>query len=137
MNFLPSFRTPVIDKEVRMKIMIVDDNADACFLLAEQLGQLGLQPCICRNGVEAVERYPLEAPDVVIMDVAMPEMDGLEATQRIVRMDADACVYVVSVYSEDMLRRAARAAGALHYYLKDNLDPLLAQICRRMKTKRV
>lgn len=115
-----------------MTIMIVDDNTEARTLLHEQLRKLGALPIACSNGLEAVERYPDVAPDIVIMDIAMPMLDGLEATQRIRRVDPEACIYVVTAYSEDMLRRAAHAAGASGYYLKDNIDSLLAQIVRKM-----
>jgi DNA-binding NarL/FixJ family response regulator len=45
-------------------------------------------------------------------------------------MDAEARVYIVSAYSDDMLRRAARVAGAAGYYLKDNLEPLFSRLRR-------
>ena len=115
-----------------MTIMIVDDNAEARTLLHEQLRKLGAHTFACCNGLEAVKCYPEVSPDIVIMDIAMPLLDGLEATQRICRIDPQACIYVVTAYSEDMLRRAARAAGATAYYLKDNLDSLLAQVVRKM-----
>ena len=116
-----------------MHVMIVDDNPDARELLSEQLRVLGIPSSICHDGREAVERYPRERPEAVMMDIAMTRLDGLEATLQIRRMDPEACIYVVTAYSEEMLRRASVAAGASGFYLKDNLDPLFAQLVRRLR----
>jgi two-component system response regulator MprA len=124
--------TELVIPELTMHVMIVDDNPDARELLSEQLRVLGIESSTCHDGYEAVERYPNEHPDAVMMDIAMPRLDGLEATLRIRRMDPGACIFVVTAYSEEMLRRASVAAGASGYYLKDNLDPLFAQLVRRL-----
>ncbi|MBR9976006.1 MAG: response regulator [Bacteroidetes bacterium] len=115
-----------------MKAMVVEDNKDARVLLTEQLRALGVETVGCGDGREAVDRYPTEKPDIVIMDVAMPQMDGLEATAQLRRIDPDASIFVISAYSEDMIRRAALAAGADRFFLKEEMDRMLAQVCRRM-----
>ncbi|MFA6233964.1 MAG: response regulator [Bacteroidota bacterium] len=115
-----------------MKVMIVDDNEDVRTLLSIQVMGLGAIPISCPDGIQAVEDYFRETPDAVLMDIAMPEMNGLEATQQIRSRDNNACIYMVTAYSDDMLRRAARAAGAMGYYLKDNLEPLYARLRREI-----
>ena len=115
-----------------MKAMIVEDNDDARILIGEQLRALGVEVEGCRDGREAVERYREVRPDIVIMDVAMPQMDGLEATAQLRRIDPDVTVFVISAYSEDMIRRAALAAGAERFFLKEEMDRMLAQVCRKI-----
>jgi CheY-like chemotaxis protein len=119
-----------------MKIMIVDDNEDVRSLLCLRLCRLGAVPIPCSDGTQAVERYRREEPDAVLMDIAMPEMDGLEATQLIRSVDETACIYILTAYSDDMLRRAAAAAGATGYFLKDSMEPLMSLIGRRIERLR-
>jgi DNA-binding NarL/FixJ family response regulator len=71
------------------------------------------------NGREAVALVERLAPDVVLMDVRMPEMDGLEATRRIVAADCPARVIVLTTYDVDESVFAALRAGASGFMLKD------------------
>ena len=74
-----------------------------------------------RDGREAVELARSIGPDVVLMDIAMPVMDGVEATQRIREQDAGACILMLtgSNSREDVDR--ARQAGAAGYVTKDRI----------------
>ncbi|MGI5241539.1 response regulator [Dactylosporangium sp. CA-139066] len=73
------------------------------------------------NGVEAVEAVRRMVPDVVLMDVRMPEMDGLEATRRILSADAAAAprVVILTTFDLDRYVYAALSAGASGFLLKD------------------
>ena len=73
------------------------------------------------NGREAVERVEQMAPDVVVMDVSMPQMDGIEATERIYQSGSPTRVLMVSVYKDASLVRQALEKGARGYMLKDSL----------------
>ncbi len=64
-------------------ILIVDDMADNRLLLKLQLNHLASQTWEASNGLEAVKMAQLHQPDFILMDVNMPMMDGIEATQRI------------------------------------------------------
>jgi DNA-binding NarL/FixJ family response regulator len=83
------------------------------------------------NGVEAVDLVRLERPDVVLMDIRMPEMDGLEATRRITADDATAStrVLILTTFDLDEYVFEALRAGASGFLLKDTLpDDLLAAV---------
>jgi DNA-binding NarL/FixJ family response regulator len=83
------------------------------------------------NGIEAVELVRLERPDVVLMDIRMPEMDGLEATRRITSDDATAAtrVLILTTFDLDEYVFEALRAGASGFLLKDTLpDDLLAAV---------
>ena len=65
------------------RILVAEDFADAREMLVEYLGFLGYEVAEAADGREAVERAISFRPDVVLMDIAMPELDGREATARI------------------------------------------------------
>ncbi|HLF97052.1 MAG TPA: fused response regulator/phosphatase [Methylococcaceae bacterium] len=79
----------------QLKILVVDDDAISRLLVARLVEQMGHFSVVAGNGVEAVEVYEREQPDLVLMDVLMPEMDGYEATRRIKALAADKWVPVI------------------------------------------
>ena len=108
-----------------MKILIVDDNAPVRRLIASIVESLAKSIQECSSGVEALEAYRSMLPDIVLMDLRMKEMDGIETTRRICEADPGAKVIILTDYDDTELRRAAVAAGAIHYALKENLPDLV------------
>lgn len=82
------------------------------------------------NGREAVEFARLHHPDVTVMDYAMPELDGLQATREILRDRADAVVLMLSMHADENYIRNAHNAGARGYVLKNAVDVDLAGAIR-------
>jgi len=73
------------------------------------------------NGHEAIERFRALQPDVTLMDLNMPEMNGLDALQAIRSEFRDARIVVLTTYNGDVLAKRALKAGALGYLLKSSL----------------
>ncbi len=71
------------------------------------------------DGAAAVALAYAVKPDIVLMDISMPGMDGIEATEKLVEMDSDARVVVLTSYSEREKITQALAAGAVSYLTKD------------------
>ena len=82
------------------------------------------------NGIEAVEKAARFAPTVVLMDIRMPELDGLEATRRILAADPDARVLVLTTFDLDEYVYEALRAGASGFVLKDDPPEQLLEAVR-------
>jgi CheY-like chemotaxis protein len=122
-----------------LRVLLAEDNAVNQKVALRLLSRLGLSADVAANGAEAVEavrqRAALGQPyDVVLMDVQMPEMDGLEATRRIRAGDLSAQPHVVALTANAMQgdREACLAAGCDDYLAKPvRLDDLAAALERR------
>ena len=89
---------------------IIEDDPDICVV-----GEAA-------NGLEAVKLARELRPQVVVMDMAMPGLDGVQATREIVKMEPPPAVMILSMYTEENYVRNAFAAGARGYVLKEALD---------------
>ncbi len=74
---------PPIDDEDRLDVLVAEDNEVNQLVFSQILEGLGLRFCIAVNGADAVENFKVRQPRLILMDVSMPEMNGLEATRAI------------------------------------------------------
>jgi len=86
--------------------------------------------CEAANGEEAVREAARCRPDVVLMDLQMPEVDGVQATRRIVDARTAGAILVLTTFEDDVHVRAAVQAGAIGYLLKDVLKEDLVRAIR-------
>ena len=82
----------------KMKVLVVDDDEWIRELLREMLSRYDV--VMAESGVKAVESFRRENPDVVLMDIAMGDVAGIEATRRILSEDPKAAVLAVTCFSE-------------------------------------
>jgi DNA-binding NarL/FixJ family response regulator len=103
-----------------IRIVVVDDHAAVRLGLSDFLeAQEGLEIVgQAENGAEAVAVSNSTAPDVVVMDIRMPELDGIEATRLIKQARPETGVLLLTAYEEDELAAAGREAGADGFFLK-------------------
>ena len=107
----------------RLNVMVVDDSSVVVRLISTSVTGLGHKVVrTATTGAEAVSAYAACNPDVVIMDITMPEMDGIEATEKIVASYPDARIIVATSRAEKSVILRARSAGAKSYLLKP-IDP--------------
>ena len=81
----------------RKKILIVDDSATTLLMEQMVLRDQAFQIVVARNGREAIERAALEQPDLILLDVVMPEMNGFEACRRIRQLPVSRAVPIIMV----------------------------------------
>jgi CheY-like chemotaxis protein len=102
------------------KALIVDDHPDLLDALARQLKRLGFAVISADNGMRGVEKAITEKPDLILMDIMMPGMDGREATRRI-RFNSetkDIPVLAITVLHRESDLRSCIEAGCDDYLIK-------------------
>ncbi len=115
-----------------IRVLVVDDHAIVrrgirAILEVEPgmelIGEAG-------NGAAAVTQCRALKPDVILMDLVMPDMDGVEAIRRIRAERPDACILVLTTFAEDDMVMAALKAGAAGYQLKESTPEALVEAIR-------
>ena len=89
------------------------------------------------NGLEAVEKATRLRPDVAILDISMPDLDGLQATRRIREAVPSAEVVVLTMHESDQMVRRVLDAGALAYVLKSDLATHLVKAVRNVSARKL
>ena len=101
------------------RVMIADDSLFQRKSLKKLVEALrGIVVAEATNGAEAVELYPLFKPDIVLMDIMMPEMEGTEAIRAIIETDPHAVIIVISSLAHRELVEEALSLGAKWYIEK-------------------
>jgi two-component system, cell cycle response regulator DivK len=98
-------------------VLVVDDFDDTRLLLRTWLERRGFRVVEAADGVQAITQAETESPDLIIMDIQMPQLDGLSATRRIRRVKSLTSIPIVAVsaYGADQFREQALAAGCDEY----------------------
>ena len=100
------------------KILLVDDAAFMRMRCSKLLTEHGYEVAEAENGQEAITMYQSYRPDLVLMDITMPVMDGITATREIKNIDADAKVVMVSALGQQTMVIEAIKAGAKDFVVK-------------------
>jgi two-component system, OmpR family, alkaline phosphatase synthesis response regulator PhoP len=126
-------------KKRNTKILLVDDEPDILEIVGYNLTQEGYQICTASNGKEAIVKAKKELPDLIIMDVMMPEMDGMEACENIRKIPElnNVIIAFLTARSEDYSQMAGFDSGADDYITKPIKPKLLVSkvkaLLRRLK----
>ncbi|WP_339835016.1 response regulator transcription factor [uncultured Flavobacterium sp.] len=128
-------------KKKEIKILLVDDEQDILEIVGYNLAQEGYQVITATNGREAVAKAKKELPNLIILDVMMPEMDGIEACENIRKIPEleNTIITFLTARSEDYSQLAGFDAGADDYIAKPIKPKILVSkvkaLLRRLKEK--
>lgn len=116
-----------------LRILIVDDTRFLRMMLTDILTNSGYEVVgQAENGLIGIEKFKELRPDIVMMDISMPEMDGIQALKEIRKIDADAVVLICSAMSQRDLISKAIEAGANNYVTKpfdsDSINALIENV---------
>lgn len=117
-----------------LKVMVVEDSIITIKKLTLMLEGMGHRVVhTCNSGVQACSDYIQMKPDLITMDITMPDMNGIEATRNIVKDDQDAKILMVTSHGQEQMVMDAIEAGALGYVLKpikeDKLKRAIEKLC--------
>lgn len=112
-----------------MKVIIVDDdylvvNSLKTIVEASRIDVLA----VGHDGKEAVELYSTYKPDLILMDIRMEKMNGIEATKKILEIDPNAKILLITTFQDDEYISAALSLGCKGYILKQNIQGIIPAI---------
>jgi CheY-like chemotaxis protein len=122
------------DAQREYRILVAEDNADSAVPISLHLQELGYQVVIANDGEEAVKVVGLTRPDLILMDISMPVLDGLAATKKIREDTAPSYIPVIAIsaFSTSGFLKAAHDVGFDGYLIKpinfDRLDELIKSL---------
>lgn len=116
-----------------LRFMVVDDSSITIKKITQLLEQIGHSViCSCKTGADALTYYRQYQPDMVTMDITMPDMDGIIATQQILSIFPKALIIMVTAHGQEQMVIESIDAGAKGYILKpikaDKLADMITQV---------
>ena len=118
------------------KILIVEDNRDMQFILSNILKDKGYEVIVAGDGKKGLNKVRTQSPDLVLLDIRLPEMNGIEVLKEIKKIDSDIVIIMLTAYGQIKDAVHAMKLGAFDYITKpfDN-EEILLNIKKALKTR--
>jgi len=120
-------RSKAAEKSGVIKLLVVDDELDICCFVRTFFTERKFSVLVTNSGEKAVEIVRTESPDIVLLDVTMPDKDGITVLKEIMEITPDAKVIMVTAVDDTDRAREAKQLGAVEYITK----PLLLEQLER------
>ena len=120
----------------KIKILLVDDEEDFVETISQRLQKRGQESDIALSGEQALSRIEQEVPDVVLLDLKMPGIDGMEVLRRIKKAYPEVQVIIMTGHGSEKIETEARTLGAFEYLQKPTkIDTIMNKIKLAFKEK--
>lgn len=116
-----------------MKLLIVDDNANMRKSIRSIVTTSTDIVFECEDGDAVLATYSKTHPDFVLMDIKMPKVNGIKTMENLKKGFPEARVLILTNYSDNEFREAAKEAGAEKYFMKDNFMEVKKYLISEMK----
>jgi two-component system response regulator (stage 0 sporulation protein F) len=118
----------------KKKVLIVDDQNGIRILLMEVFGSEGYETFQAANGKIALEIVEKEPPDLVLLDMKIPGMDGLEILKHLKTMNPDIKVIMMTAYGElDMIKEATELGALMHFTKPFDIDEMRIAVNKQLR----
>lgn len=106
------------NKTSEIKILIADDDEQIRNVLSRHISNMGYIALLAENGRKAVDKFKAEKPDIVLLDIQMPEINGLDALKMILNIDPDASIMMITGNEDEDIAKECLKLGAFDYTSK-------------------
>ena len=108
----------ITEKNTKPKVLFVDDEQDLGDLVETLLGEEGYEVILARNGLEGVKKNEKYDPGLIIMDLKMPKMNGIQALRNIRKSDKDVVAIILTGYASAQTAKEAEGLDVYEYLCK-------------------
>ena len=120
----------------KIKLLLVDDEENFVNTLAERLKMRDVPSKVVYSGEEALEAVKSEVPDVVVLDLRMPGIDGMEVLRKVRQTNPDVRIVILTGHGNEAVEEEAKKLGAFHYHKKPvEIDELLGTVKKAYREK--
>lgn len=122
-----------------VKVMIVDDHEEILLFFQNVLKSLDYEVLKVNNGIDALKAFETEKPDIVFLDIRMPELDGITTLEKMKGLDKEqkSTVIMVTGWGDIVTARQAMRLGAYDYITKPVSMDLIESICKEAVEEKV
>lgn len=100
------------------KILLVDDEVEITSLLKKFLEKEGYEAITANSGKEAIEKFKTEKPDIILLDIRMPDMTGIEAMKKIREIDSEVAIIMATAVVDEKMVQEVVNMRAFDYIVK-------------------